>query len=324
MTKIEKPVQLETYNLLRAALSLFKKSPGELTEAELKQAKTQALNEFKIESLVLNTPEAAAVIITEQELQQAYQEIRDRYNDDDCMDAGGTTPGMGEVEQRMERLPRAMHGAAQRCAEAAFFSDLEKNKLNKAGLQAALHRQCKVNTVLELIASRAPAISEVDIGIYYHLHAEQFHLPERREACHIFISINPDYPENTHEMALIRAQELAEKLHKKPHKFADLALRHSECPTALQGGVLGTVSRGTLYSELDAVLFKLKPGQVSEVVKSEIGFHLLLCNSIQKAETLSLARATPKIRQLMKERARRTCQRDWLAGLATPESEESR
>jgi peptidylprolyl isomerase/peptidyl-prolyl cis-trans isomerase C len=288
MTKIEKPVQLETYNLLRAALSLFKKSPAELAEAELSQAKIQALNEFSIESRVLNSPEASAVFITEQELQIAYQEISGRYHDEDD-----------------------------------FLRDLEKNQLNKDSLLAALHRQCKVNTVLELIASRAPAISEVDIGIYYHLHADQFNLPERREVSHIFISLNPDYPENTLETALLRAQELAGKLHKKPHKFADLALRHSECPTALQGGVLGIVPRGTLYPELDAVLFNLKAGEVSDVVKSEIGFHVLLCKSIQKHETLSLAKATPKIRQLMKERARRTCQRAWIASLTTSESGES-
>jgi peptidyl-prolyl cis-trans isomerase C len=283
------PVPLETYTLLRAALSLFKKPPAELTEDELIQAKTQALNEFSIEDRVLNSPEAAAVIVTEQELQRAFQEIRDRYDDED-----------------------------------AFFSDLEKNQLNNDSLAAALQRQCKVNTVLELIASRAPSISEVDIGIYYHFHGEQFNISERREVCHIFISINPDYPENTDEMALSRAQELAQKLHKKPHKFADLALRHSECPTALQGGVLGVVPRGTLYPELDAALFKLKPGQISEVVQSEIGFHLLLCKSIQKAETLSLAKATPKIRQLMHERTRRTCQRAWIASLPNPESGVSR
>lgn len=289
MTKIEKLAEPETYNLLRAALILFKKSPAELAEAEYKRAKIQALNEFRIESKVLNAPEAASVIITERELQQAYQEIRGRYQD-----------------------------------EAAFFGDLEKNKLDQASLMAALHRQCKVNTVLELIASRAPDISEVEIGIYYHLHADQFRLPERREACHIFISINPDYPENTYETAFLRAQEIAEKLHKKPYKFADLALKHSECPTAMQGGVLGTVSRGTLYPELDEVLFGLKAGQVSDPVKSEIGFHVLLCKSIQKPETVSLAKATPKIRQLMKERARRTCQRAWLAGLPIPESGENK
>jgi len=288
MTKIDKPAQLETYNLLRAALSLFKKTPAELAEDELKQAKIQALNEFRIESRVLNTPEAASVIITEQEIQQAFQEIRDRYDDEDT-----------------------------------FFSDLEKNQLDNASLLAALHRQCKVNTVLEFVARNAPEINEVEIGIYYHLHAEQFNRPERREVCHIFISINPDYPENTEEMALIRAQEIAEKLQKKPHKFADLALKHSECPTALQGGVLGTVSRGTLYPELDEVLFTLKAGQVSDAVQSEIGFHVVLCKSIQKPETLSLAKATPKIRQLMKERARRTCQRAWIASLPTPEPGES-
>ncbi len=279
----------ETYNLLRAALSLFKKSPGELTESELSQAKTQALNEFRIESRVLNTPEAAAVVITEQDIQLAFQEIRDRYDD-----------------------------------EQAFLNDLEKNRLSRASLQAALDRQCRVNAVLDWVASRAPVISAVDIGIYYHLHTEQFHIPERREACHIFISINPDYPENTEEMALIRTRRLREKLHKKPHLLPDLALRYSECPSALQGGILGTVPRGILYPELDGVLFNLKQGQVSEVVKSEIGFHLLLCKSIQKAETLSLAKATPKIRQLMNDRARRTCQRAWLASLASPEPEGSR
>jgi len=288
MTKIDKPIQLETYNLLRAALSLFKKTPAELAGDELTQAKIQALNEFKIESRVLNTSEAASVIITDQEIQQAFQEIRDRYDDDD-----------------------------------AFISDLEKNQLDNASLLTALHRQCKVNTVLEFVARNAPEINEVEIGIYYHLHAEQFNRPERREVCHIFISINPDYPENTEEMALIRAQEIAEKLQKKPHKFADLALKHSECPTALQGGVLGTVSRGTLYPELDEVLFTLKAGQVSDAVQSEIGFHVVLCKSIQKPETLSLAKATPKIRQLMKERARRTCQRAWIASLPTPEPGES-
>jgi|CXWL01.1.fsa_nt_gi peptidylprolyl isomerase/peptidyl-prolyl cis-trans isomerase C len=271
----------EAYNVLRASLALFKKAPNELADAELSQAQRQAANEYKIETRVLNSKEASSVMITDEEVLRAYQEIRDRYDD-----------------------------------EAVFLSELYKNKLDEASLRAALYRQCKVNTVLELIASRAPTISEVEIGIYYHLHTEQFHRIERREVSHIFISINPDYPENTEEVAFMRAQEIAQKLQKKPYKFADLALKHSECPTALQGGVLGMVPRGTLYPELDAVLFKLKAGDVSDVVKSEIGFHVLLCKSIEPAETLSLAKATPKIRQLLRERSGRICQRSWLASLS--------
>ena len=270
----------EAYNVLRAALALFKKAPSELAETELTQAQRQAANEYKLETRVLNSKEASNVIITDQELQRAYQEISGRYDD-----------------------------------EAQFLKDLEKNQLDEDALRSALYRQCRVNTVLDLIASRAPKISDVEIGIYFHLHPEQFQLPERREASHILISINSDYPENTAEMALSRAQEITEKLRKKPYKFADLALKHSECPTALQGGVLGKFPRGKLYPELDEVLFKLKPGEISDPVKSEIGFHVLLCMSIQKAENLSLAKATPKIRQLMTERARRICQRAWVANL---------
>jgi peptidyl-prolyl cis-trans isomerase C len=282
MTACKSPAQTDPYALLRAALTLFKKTPEELQEAELRQAEIQAGNEFKIENRILNSPEAGAVIISEREVQAAYQEIRDRYEDD-----------------------------------ASFFSDLAKNHLDKNSLIAALYRQCRVNVVLELIASRSPDINEVEIGIYYHLHPEQFNRPELREACHIFISINPDYPENTREAALSTMQEIKAKLQKKPYKFAELALKHSECPTALQGGVLGIVPRGKLYPELDAVLFSIKAGEISGIVESEIGFHLVLCKQIQKAKTLSIQEATPKIRQIMNERSRRTCQRAWLASLSS-------
>jgi peptidylprolyl isomerase/peptidyl-prolyl cis-trans isomerase C len=287
MTPTADVARPEAYNVLRAALALFKKAPSELADVELTQAQRQAANEYKIETMVLNSKEASAVVITDKEVQRAYGEIQGRYDD-----------------------------------EAVFLSELYKNQLDEDALRAALYRQCKVNTVLDLIGSRAPDASEIEIGIYYHLHPEQFHKPELREAWHIYISINPEYPENTRDMARARIEELRAKLQKKPHKFADLALKHSECPTALQGGVLGRVPRGKLYPELDAVLFKLKAGEISDVVESEIGFHLVLCKEIQKPETLSLQKATPKIRQLMKERSRRTCQRAWLASLPK-EAEES-
>ena len=274
------PQASDSYTLLRTSLALFKKQPEDLQATELEQAKVQAANEFTIESRILKSPEAGSVIISDHELQAAYQEIRDRYED-----------------------------------EETFLSDLNKNHLDENSLRAALFRQCRVNVVLEMIASRSPTINEVEIGIYYHLHKEQFHLPELREAAHIFISINPDYPENTYDMALSRSQELYTKLQKKPYKFADLALKHSECPTALQGGTLGIVPKGKLYPEIDAVLFNLKNGEISQPVQSEIGFHLVLCSKIQKAETLSLQKATPKIQQMMTDRARQKCLRAWLSSL---------
>lgn len=277
------------YTLLRTALTLFKKTPDALADEERSQAELQALNEFKIETRILNSPEAAAVIITEEALQSAYQDVSSQYPD-----------------------------------EESFILDLQKNQLTEQSLQAALFRQCKVNVIMDLIASRAAKVNDIEIGIYYHLHPEQFHRHETREAHHILISINDDYAENTRKQALARIQDLQLKLQKKPYKFADYALKHSECPTALQGGVLGTVPRGKLYPELDAALFKLKAGEISEVLESEIGFHVVLCKAIYPAETLSLQKATPKIRERMESRAQRICQRAWLANLlALPVNQEA-
>ena len=271
---------IEPYTLLRASLSLFKKAPTELENQQLSQAQRQARNEYDIETRVLNSAEAVNVMVSEQELSNAFAEVRDRFEDED-----------------------------------AFSAALLANQLNEASLKAALSRQCKVNSVLEKVASRAPKVSEVEIGIFYHSHPEKFHIPEQRTARHILISINPEYPENTRENALRRINEIGETLKRKPHKFAALALKNSECPTALNGGELGTIVEGKLYPELCAALFKLKENEISATVETEIGFHLIQCTKIMQAETLSLKKATPKIKQVMQDRSRRNCQRTWLASL---------
>jgi peptidyl-prolyl cis-trans isomerase C len=271
---------VEPYTLLRAALALFQKPPTDLDSEQLHKAQIQARNEFAIETRVLSSLEASSVIISDYELERALAEVRQRF------------------ENNQE-----------------FEDHLAAESMTLTSLKAALFRQCKVDAVMEKIASRTPKISEVEVGIFYHSHREKFHLPERRHARHILISINPDYPENTREKSLERIQAVAETLKRKPHKFPDLALKNSECPTAMNGGNLGEIVPGKLFPELDEVLFKLRENEISKPVETEIGYHLIQCLKIQRAETLSLQKATPRIRQIMQERSRRICQRSWLASL---------
>ena len=276
---------IEPYTLLRTSLALFKKAPTDLEREELRRAERQASSEYDIETRVLHSAEAVGVVLSAKELELAFAEIRSRFDSDE-----------------------------------GFRDALAANHLNEEMLKSALARQCKVNAVLERVAARSPKVNEVEVGIFYHLHPEKFRLPEQRTARHILISINPDYPENTREQARQRIGEIAGTLQRKPHKFADLALKHSECPTAMNGGELGTFVRGRLYPELDAALFALKVNEISAVIETEIGFHLIQCQKIIPAETLSLKKATPKIKALIQERYRRNCQRTWLASLPAVET----
>lgn len=273
--------QIEPYTLLRASLALFAKPPAQLDTAQLQQASLQAAREYTLEARVLASAEAAKVVISVQDVQEAYRQIRERYKNED-----------------------------------EFIADLRQNDLDIDRLQQALQRECRVNATLALVGSRAAEISEVEIGIYYHAHPEKFVRPERREVRHILITINDDYAENSRMNAQAKITDIATKLAKKPYKFAELAMQYSECPTALQGGLLGSVTRGTLYPELDAALFQMQPGEISAIIESEIGLHILLCVRIERSETVSLKNAAAKIRQLLQERSQRVCQRTWLANLA--------
>jgi nitrogen fixation protein NifM len=269
------------YNRLRTALMLFGKPLAALDPDELERVRVQAEREYRIEQRILEAPEAAGVMVGEDELARALAEVKGKYVDED-----------------------------------AFRASLEASGLDEDALRQALARQCKVNTVLDKVDSAAPVeIDEVEVGIYYHAHFQKFQQPERRDAYHILISVNEDFPENSRPRALERISDLAAKLGRNPKLFGEFAQRHSECPTAMRGGRIGLVRRGQLYPQLDQALFALRPGQLSGVVESDMGFHVLLCKSVEPPQTLSLKRAAPHIRKVLAERIRESRRREWIASL---------
>ncbi|MDB4986310.1 MAG: Periplasmic thiol disulfide interchange protein DsbA [Myxococcaceae bacterium] len=80
----------------------------------------------------------------------------------------------------------------------------------------------------------------------------------------------------TKEQAKLRASEVRARLIKERLPFAKLAAEASDCPSKSEGGELGRFTRGDLEPQLELALFALEPGQVSEVVESPFGFHILL------------------------------------------------
>ena len=269
-----------SYLLLRTSLAQYEKKPDQLSETQLKKLKRQVAKEYEIQKLILSSDEARDVYIPESVVDASVKEVKNRYSDHD-----------------------------------EFLADIEANGMSETGFRAALIREMKVEAVLDRISSKAVSINEMDIMIYYHMHYERFKLPETRTARHILITINSDYEENQKQNAYIRMEKIRERLLKKSKRFSEQALKHSECPTAMNGGLLGRVRQGELYTELDKELFSMKEGAISEIVESEIGFHILYCEKIHSAGTATLKEASPKIQKLLEDRAQRMCQKAWLKQL---------
>jgi parvulin-like peptidyl-prolyl isomerase len=84
---------------------------------------------------------------------------------------------------------------------------------------------------------------------------------------------------------------------------------------AVHGGLLGRVPRGQLYPQLHAVAFTLAEGMLSEVIDSELGYHLVRCEAIQHERQLSFAEARQTIREHLEAQQQALCQKVWVKTL---------
>lgn len=269
------------YLVFKTAHGIYERAPAELSERELRHVSQVARKQLDIEALVLTAPEAQGVVVPSRTLEDAFQEIRGRY----------------ETEQD-------------------FADALAAQNLDEALLNSALLRELKVEAVLDRVSAKSAKVAELDVQIFYHMHREQFTRTERRGASHILITINPDLTENTPERALKKITEIRKRLIKDPKRFEEQALKHSECPTAMNGGVIGDVERGKLYPALDEALFAAKAeGELSEVLESELGYHIVRCDSIRAEGVAPYSEVAPRIRLVMEQNRRKLCQHGWLKEL---------
>jgi len=261
-------------------LEKYGRNIAELNTNELAAVCQRADKSFDLESKVIGSAEAENVLISQEQIEKALHEVESRY------------------ENRED-----------------FISDLEDNGISESALARALYRELVFDLVMNKVASNAAQVSELDLQLYYQMHKDKFTKPETRQARHILITVNDSFTENQRDMALDRMQKLQERVKKNPSKFQHLAMQNSECPTALQGGDLGIITKNTLFPALDVALFELKEGQVSPVIESELGFHVLFCEKIYSPMKISYSEAKPRIKLVLDERQRRNCQKAWIKNL---------
>jgi peptidyl-prolyl cis-trans isomerase C len=273
------------YLTLKLARELYQKPPAKLEPDERQRVEQVVSRQLKIEQRILSTPEAAQIVLPPSSLQQALAEIRGRYaNEED------------------------------------YRADLDKSGLDPAGLQAAIERDLTFDAVLDRVASLSVDVSETDVEIFYFMHRERFRRPENRTMRHILVTINESVPGNDRVSARYKIDTIRERVLKSPKRFAEQALKHSECPTALNGGLLGKLKTGQLYPELDQVAATLAAGEISGIVESPMGFHILYCISVEAAGDMDLAQVKDRIRSHLLESRRRACQKAWIASLFKQEA----
>ncbi len=140
-----------------------------------------------------------------------------------------------------------------------------------------------------------------DIEEYYDSHIEEFSLPEELRLRHILLRVPVGADESVREEKRKTLEALADRI-RGGEDFGELAKIYSEDPSSKeQGGDLGYVKRGKLVPEVEGVAFSMKPGEVSDVVSSNYGLHLLKVEDYRASTVEPLDRVKERIRETLTE-----------------------
>ncbi|MDE3105368.1 MAG: peptidyl-prolyl cis-trans isomerase [Acidobacteriota bacterium] len=140
-----------------------------------------------------------------------------------------------------------------------------------------------------------PQVSDAELQAYYNQHQDQFQVKEQVKVRHILIQVPAGADAKTDAAAKAKAEDLLKQI-KGGANFADLASKNSDDPGSKgQGGELGWLDRGKTVPEFDKVAFSLNPGQTSDVVKTQFGYHILQVEDKKTAHMQPLAEVKPEI-----------------------------
>jgi peptidyl-prolyl cis-trans isomerase D len=147
-------------------------------------------------------------------------------------------------------------------------------------------------------------IEDSDIQGYYDQHLPEYQIPEKRGAKHILFKASPEDSAEVHQAQKLKAADILEQA-KGGEDFSALAKQYSEGPSGPNGGDLGLFSRGQMVKPFEDAVFSLQVGEISDVVQTDFGYHIILLEEIQDAKIRSLDEVRQEIVSALKmEQAR--------------------
>jgi|TARA_B110000037_G_C17123010_1_gene506691 peptidyl-prolyl cis-trans isomerase D len=164
--------------------------------------------------------------------------------------------------------------------EAREFYDANKSSF-------IMPEQVKINFIVYSVAGIIPTIKieNNEIKKYFEDNIGKFQGNQKRKAKHILLGFNSDVSADEKEKIKNKAKELLKKIKKSPKEFDTLAKKFSQdSESAKKGGDLGFFSRGMMVKEFEDVVFKLKKNQLSNIVETEYGYHIIMLTDIKGEE----------------------------------------
>ncbi len=213
----------------------------------------------------------------------------------------GFTADPGEVDSVMELQYKAVGGKEK------FIERISQNNIDLETVRESVESGIMINALLDKeVPAEDIMVTDAEIKAEYE--------PEKsRQAQHILIDTQEDSTEAQKQADRKKIESILKKA-KAGENFGELAKEYSDCPSSKKGGDLGKFSKGQMVPEFDNVVFNMEVGEISDVVETQFGYHIIKLNDIIKNDYEDVK---DQLKQRVVDRKRQSAVQQYIKDLKT-------
>jgi peptidyl-prolyl cis-trans isomerase C len=253
----------------------------------------------ELERAIRNVEQRAGRPVPPEQRDQVFRGVLNELLNFKLVQAEGKARGITVTDQEIDG--RIAEIRKQVPTEEAFQQALKQRQMTVADLRNETRTEILVNKTMEAEIAPKVVVTPADLDAYYKQNPDQFKQPEQLRASHILFSVDgsatADFRKTTREQA-----EGVLKRAKAGEDFAALAKQYSKDGSAQQGGDLNFFPRGQMVPAFDQAAFALKPGEISGIVETQFGYHIIKATDYKAERIVPLAEVSDRLGAFLRQR----------------------
>ena len=220
----------------------------------------------------------------------------------------GIKVSQDEIEAKVEQIKNKFD------SEEAFIGQLKENGMTLNDVLKEVEKGVKLEALIDKQTANVKKATDEDIEEFYNSNIDRFKQPERVRASHVLVKKEAEDSEQTKKEKRQKIEKIQMDL-KKGGDFAAIAAEYSDCPSKAKGGDLGFFTRGQMVKPFEDSAFALKPGEISGVVETKFGYHIIKVTGREEARTIPLNEVRKDIGEYLERSRKQEEIKKYIAGL---------
>ncbi len=256
--------------------------------------------------------ERATKVLSAQHRMQSADGVIDQLVSAELLYQAGAKLTMPDLDKQV--TAKVTESKAKFPNDAAYENALKSANLTQKELEELIRRDLIIANLVDKEIAPKITVSEADAKKFYDENPDKFKQGEKVRASHILCGVDPKATDADKKKAKEKAEALLKEI-KAGKDFAELAKNNSTCPSKAQGGDLGFFGKGQMVPAFENAAFALKPGEVSDVVETQFGYHIIKVTERKEAGITKFDEVKDRIQAYLKNMKVQKAVTDYIAQL---------